>query len=78
MIGLGFGIKKEINLSKKIPLIDELNLWPLYEEEWLNSFNGIRGISSCLDFNLFDRAFKLQKYNSKLIYLLENKLGNFP
>lgn len=70
-------IKKEINLESKIPFIEKLNLWPLYKKEWNESFYGTKGISNCLNFNLFNRAFKLQKRDSKLIYLLENHTWEF-
>lgn len=70
-------IEKEINLDTKIPLIEELNLWPLYKNEWSDSFYGVKGISNCINFNLFDSVFELNKSDSKLIYLLENNTWEF-
>ena len=68
---------EEINLENKLPKIKDLNLWPLYKEEWKDSINGVLCISNCIMFNLFNKAFNLKNNNIKLIYLLENQSWEF-
>ena len=68
---------KNINLNSNIKLIDNLNLWYLFKEEWNESIYGVTSIYNCLIFNLFDKAFKNHKENTKLIYLLENQTWEF-
>ncbi len=63
----------EIQLKRNIPLLKDLDLWPLFEDEWQESINGVVAISNCYNFNLFDRAFKKYNKNTKLVYLFEGQ-----
>lgn len=63
----------ELNLKKNIVLSKDLDLWPLFEDEWQDSIRGVSAISNCYNFNLFDRAFKKYNQKTKLIYLFEGQ-----
>ena len=55
--------KDKYKIEKNFPLLNDLDLWPLFENEWKDSIRGVSAISNCYNFNLFDSAFK--KYNQK-------------
>ncbi len=68
---------KDLFLSFKKIKIKDLNLSPLYFDEWEESCRGVSAISIILQFNLFDRAFDLYKNKSKVVYLFENQSWEF-
>ncbi len=67
----------EINLKRNIPSLKELDLWPLFDDEWQDSIKGVAAISNCYNFNLFDRAFKKYNQNTKLVYLFEGQAWEY-
>ena len=67
--------KKGINikLKKNFLLLEDLDLWPLFEDEWKDSIRGVSAIANCYNFNLFDIAFQKYNHKTKLIYLFEGQ-----
>jgi surface carbohydrate biosynthesis protein (TIGR04326 family) len=64
-------------MSKVIPCSENVNLWPLFVDEWRQSLVGPAGASNLIYSSLFKSAFKLLKKQNIGVYLLENQAWEF-
>ena len=51
----------------------ELDLWPLFKDDWKNSVFGVASMSNALSLNLFEAAFRDISKQRIGVYLLENQ-----
>ena len=56
-----------------IPKGSNIDLWPLFQDEWRNSVYGPSALSNCLFLNLFEKYFKSLPYQKACFYLQENQ-----
>jgi surface carbohydrate biosynthesis protein (TIGR04326 family) len=61
-----------LNICNHVPKIDGISLWPLFVNDWNNSFIGIVAIRNALYINIFESIFKVLPKQKIGIYLLEN------
>ena len=51
----------------------ELDFWPLFKRDWINSMRGPIAILNCLSINMFERIFNRLPHQKLGIYLQENQ-----
>ena len=71
-----------LRASKKInPIleknIDTIDLWPLFQDEWLSSMYGVSAVRNILMYNLFESALKELPEQKTGVYLQENQGWEF-
>lgn len=65
----GLALRMQVNM----PGLDELDLWPLFKNDWKNSICGVAAMSNLLYLNLFEAAFRDISKQRIGVYLLENQ-----
>lgn len=73
LLSKGWGIRMEMNM----PRLGQLDLWPLFRDDWRNSVSGVAAMHNVLYFNLFEVAFSQISKQSVGVYLLENQGWEF-
>ena len=51
----------------------QLDLWPLFEEDWRSSLAGTAAVSNCLFLNLFERSLRRLPHQDLGLFLQENQ-----
>lgn len=73
LLSKGWGLRMQMNM----PRLDELDLWPLFKNDWKNSVSGATAMSNVLYLNLFEAAFSEISKQAIGVYLLENQGWEF-
>lgn len=68
---LGFRALK-LDIERNIPVIQGVNLWPLFANDWSNSFFGIVSMRNLLNLNILENVFSCIHKQEVGIYLQEN------
>ena len=66
-----------LRMHANIPLIGDLDLWPLLRKDWHNSISGTAAMSNLLSLNLFESAFSEITKQDIGVHLLENQGWEF-
>ena len=61
-----------LRLHKHMPSLGELDLWPLFQQDWENSVIGATALQNALTLNLFEAAFNSAPHQRCGVYLQEN------
>lgn len=71
-------LKHHLQLRRSVkeffrPKGSSLDLWPLYKQDWINSFYGIAAIWNCIIYNLYESGLQQLPYQETGLYLQENQ-----
>ncbi len=67
------GLRKTLACSR----VSSVNLWPLFDEEWLNALKGSAALMNLLFFHLFESAINELPKQRAGVYLQENQAWEF-
>jgi surface carbohydrate biosynthesis protein (TIGR04326 family) len=57
--------------------LNEVDLWPLFEDEWRESSQGVAAMNNSLNLNLFESALQILPKQRMGVYLQENQAWEF-
>uniref|UniRef100_UPI00404813D8 TIGR04326 family surface carbohydrate biosynthesis protein n=1 Tax=Rheinheimera sp. TaxID=1869214 RepID=UPI00404813D8 len=63
----------DLRMRMEIPRLDELELWPLFIDDWYSSVSGVSAMNNLLFLNLFEKALGEISKQRIGVYLLENQ-----
>jgi surface carbohydrate biosynthesis protein (TIGR04326 family) len=73
LLWVGFRLRKKIAATQ----LPQLNLWPLFENDWRQSMFGTVAMSNLLNLNMFETALKCLPKQQCGVYLQENQGWEF-